>query len=139
MRRSGRIFDRNHDSDVDVTDNEQLVYQIYARKQNTYFVNKVYPIFQYSDLRKDLIDRARRMALAKKSNHEWQNMSDEEMLRTAGLILTDEVSGKQGVTLAAILLFGTDNMIMSVLAHHKTDAILRIINQDRYEMSLLPI
>lgn len=55
------------------------------------------------------------------------------MLRTAGLILTDEVSGKQGVTLAAILLFGTDNMIMSVLAHHKTDAILRIINQDRYD------
>lgn len=133
VRRSGRIFDRNHDSDVDVTDNEQLVYQIYARKQSTYFVNKVYPIFQYTDLRKDLIDRARRMALAKKSNHEWQNMSDEEMLRTAGLILTDEVSGKQGVTLAAILLFGTDNMIMSVLAHHKTDAILRIINQDRYD------
>ena len=26
----------------------------------------------------------------------------EEMLRTAGLILTDEVTGKQGVTLAEI-------------------------------------
>ncbi|MBQ8708461.1 MAG: hypothetical protein IJ523_10275 [Succinivibrionaceae bacterium] len=59
-------------------------------------------------------------------------MSDEEMLRTSGLILTDE-QGKTGLTLAAILLFGTDNMIASACAHHKTDCICRVYNLDRYD------
>ena len=38
---------------------------------------------------------------------------------------------------AAILpdgfLFGTDNLILSALAHHKTDAIFRVFNTDRYD------
>lgn len=59
-------------------------------------------------------------------------VSDEEMLRTSGLILTDE-QGKTGLTLAAILLFGTDNMIASACAHHKTDCICRVYNLDRYD------
>ena len=54
------------------------------------------------------------------------------MLRTSGLILTDE-QGKTGLTLAAILLFGTDNMIASACAHHKTDCICRVYNLDRYD------
>ena len=42
-RCSGRIYDRNNESDIDITDNEELVYKLYARKQGTYFVNKVFP------------------------------------------------------------------------------------------------
>ena len=33
----------------------------------------------------------------------------------------------------AILLFGKDNSIMSVLPQHKTDAIFRVENKDRYD------
>ncbi len=32
-----------HEGDIDITDNAELVYKMYARKQSTYFVNKVYP------------------------------------------------------------------------------------------------
>ena len=60
-------------------------------------------------------------------------MSDEELLRSANLILVDSNTGKEGITLAAILLFGPDNLIYSVLAHHKTDAIFRMFNVDRYD------
>lgn len=132
-RCSGRIYDRNHESDIDITNNEGLVYQLYARKQDTYYVNKIFPIFSVSDLRHDLIDRARRMTKARTEHHPWRNMTDEEVLRSAGLILTDLTSGKEGITLAAILLFGTDNMILSALSHHKTDAIFRVFNTDRYD------
>ena len=59
-------------------------------------------------------------------------MTDEEMIRTAGLILTDD-QGRTGITLAAVLLFGTDNMIASACAHHKTDCIYRVYNLDRYD------
>lgn len=64
--------------------------------------------------------------------HEWATMKDEELLRTSGLILTDE-QGRTGITLAAVLLFGTDNMIMSACGHHKTDCIYRVYNLDRYD------
>lgn len=61
------------------------------------------------------------------------NMSNEELLRSANLILTDLETRCEGITLAAILLFGKDNSIMSVLPQHKTDAIFRVENKDRYD------
>lgn len=60
-------------------------------------------------------------------------MSHEEILRSANLILTDPETKEEGITLAAILLFGKDSSIMSVLPHHKTDAIFRVENKDRYD------
>ena len=49
------------------------------------------------------------------------------------MILTDPETKREGITLAAILLFGKDNSIMSVLPQHKTDAIFRVENKDRYD------
>lgn len=36
------------------------------------------------------------------------NMSNEDVLRSANLILTDSETNREGITLAAILLFGID-------------------------------
>jgi len=132
-RNAGRIFDRNNDSDIDITDNADMVFRLYARKQSTYFVNKVYPALPVSKLRHDLMDRARRMTRVNTEHHPWVDMTDEEMLRSCGLILEDPLTNKEGITLAAILLFGTDSTIMSVLPQHKTDAIFRVFNVDRYD------
>lgn len=60
-------------------------------------------------------------------------MNDEELLRSATLILINPETKKEGITLATILLFGKDNSIMSVLSQHKTDAIFRVENKDRYD------
>ena len=73
------------------------------------------------------------MAINRNKNHVWGNMSDEELLRSANLILIDPETKCEGITLAAILLFGKDNSIMSVLPQHKTDAIFRVENKDRYD------
>ena len=64
------------------------------------------------------------MAASRNKNHVWEKMSDEELLRSANLILADPETKREGITLAAILLFGKDNSIMSVLPQHKTDAII---------------
>ena len=106
---------------------------MYARKQNTYFVNKVYPNINLDFLDTNIIQRAKEMARVRNINYSWINMTDEEMLRSANLILTDPETNKEGLTLAAILLFGKDNSIMSVLPQHKTDAIFRVENKDRYD------
>ena len=132
-RCTSRIYDRNHEADIDITQNADMVFRLYARKQSTYFVNKVYPNIPISRLRHDLMDRARRMTRVNTEHHPWVDMTDEEMLRSCGLILEDPDTNREGITLAAILLFGTDSTIMSVLPQHKTDAIYRVFNVDRYD------
>lgn len=132
-RLNGRIFDRTYEGDIDITDNAELVYKMYARKQNTYFVNKVYPKLGLEFLDFDVIRRAKKMAMSRTDNHPWTDMSEEEILRSSGLILVDPETGKEGITLAAILLFGKDSTIMSVLPQYKTDAIYRVKNMDRYD------
>ena len=131
-RHHGRIFDRSHEADIDITDNSDMVYQLYARKSGSYFVNKV-TRFQMEDLCPDLIERARAMTASRTANHPWKSLSDEELLRSAGLILKDPERQLEGITLAAILLFGKDSTILSVLPQHKTDAIFRVENVDRYD------
>ena len=112
---------------------EEAALRLSDTRQNSYFVNKIYPVFSASDLRQDLINRARDLAVAKKADHEWKGLNNEELLRSCGLILTDESTGKEGITVAAILLFGTDNMIKSVCFQHRTDVIVRIIDIDRFD------
>ena len=59
-RLNGRIWDRTYEGDIDITDNAELVYKMYARKQSTYFVNKVYPNFGLDYLDFDVIRRAKK-------------------------------------------------------------------------------
>ncbi len=132
-RCNGRIFDRNHEADIDITHHSDEVYRLYARKSGSYYVNKVFTAFNIADLRSDLIERARSMTRVRAKDHPWMDMTNEEVVRSAGLVLRDQSSGKEGITLAAILLFGTDQLIMSVLPQHKTDAIFRVFNTDRYD------
>lgn len=131
--RHGRyVFDRNGDADIDITDNTDLMYRLYSKKSNSYFVNKV-TRFSINDLRRDLIARARKMAVHRKPDHPWGNLSDKEILRSVGLLQKRDGRGKYGATVAAVLLFGKDETIMAALTQHKSDAIFRVNNLDRYD------
>lgn len=131
-RHNSRIFDRTNESDIDITNNTDLVYQLYARKSSSYFVNKLTP-FGLEDLRSDLIRRAKLMAVSTNESHPWSNMTNIEILRSSGLVLRNEQTQKERVTIAGVLLFGKDTTIMSVLPQHKTDALKRVNNTDRYD------
>ena len=128
-----RIFDRNEDGDFDITDNTDLVAAMYIKKQREYTENTVFPYATPSDLKQELIDRARIMATNRSPHHPWERMTNEEILRSAGLYKKNLQTGESGYTLACILLFGTDEAILSALPHHKTDAIYRVKETDRYD------
>ena len=132
-RHNGRIWDRSYEGDINITDHADLVFKLYARNQNSYFVNKVYPNIDISFLDSAVIEKARKMAVVRNENHAWGSMDNEELLRSANLVLVDPDTKREGITLAAILLFGKENTIMSVLPQHKTDAIFRVENKDRYD------
>ena len=129
----GKIFDRNEDGDFDITNQQEQVTQLYLRKQNTYSENKVFPYVELSDFKQELFARIRALAKSESSEHAWLEMTDEELLRSAGLHKKDPTTGKEGYTLAAVMLLGKDETIMAALPHHKTDAILRVENLDRYD------
>ena len=129
----GKYFDRNEDGDFNITNNTNLIANLFLRKQNTFTENKIYPYATLKELRRELIQRARQMAVNRQPGHVWEDMDDLSLLRSVQLYQTDYSTGKEGLTLAALLLFGRDDVILSVLPFHKTDAVCRIENTDRYD------
>ncbi|MBW2596459.1 MAG: putative DNA binding domain-containing protein [Deltaproteobacteria bacterium] len=128
-----RIFDRNEDGDLDITDHTRMVGDMYHRKQTTYSENKVYPHATPEHLRKDLIAKCRTIATLRREDHPWGHMDDLDLLKSAQIYQTDPETGKSGVTLAGILLLGKDDVILTSVPHHRTDLILRKVNLDRYD------
>jgi len=129
----GKIFDRNQDGDYNITSNTNLIANLFIRKQSTFTENKIYPYATISELRSDLIQRTRQMAVNRQPGHPWENLNDYQLLKSVQLHQKDYSTGKEGLTLAAILLFGKDEVLQSVLPFHKTDAICRIDDTDRYD------
>ena len=126
------IYDRINDSDVKITSTSRIA-SLYMRKQNIYTERKIYKHVELCDLRADLIHLCRQRAINKRSDHPWRNLSDIELMKSAKLYAQDYETGEQGFNLAAILLLGKDDVIGSICPQHKTDAIVRRINIDRYD------
>jgi len=132
-RCNGKIFDRNEDGDFNITENTNLVAALYLRKQTTYSENRVYPYVKMKDLRTDLIAQVRKWAMIQNASHPWAKMSDIDLIKSSQMYLKDYQSGKNGFTLAAVLIFGKDETILTALPHFRTDAILRKVDVDRYD------
>jgi len=132
-RCKGKIFDRNEDGDFDITNNTNLVSELYMRKQATYTENRIYPYADMDELEDELFTRVRKTVGNLKPGHPWVSMDNIDLLKSAGMYLTDQSTGKQGITLAGILIFGSELMIQTALPHYRTDAILRREDLDRYD------
>ena len=103
-RCNGKIFDRNEDGDINITDNTNLVSGMYIRKQGNYTENRIFPFAELSELSSKLFTMVRKLAANQKPNHPWKSLDDLELLKCAGLYLKDPQSGKEGITLGGILL-----------------------------------
>lgn len=134
---SGRIYDRNEEGDIDITDSPIQLENLYSRKSNSYTESKLFPYVKEEHLRMDLMEKVRRMILNKNPRHEWLEMSDKELMVSAGLYETDFVTGEQGYNLAGVLLFGRDEVIQSCTPGYVTDALCRKDNLDRYDDRLI--
>ncbi|MDR2196933.1 MAG: winged helix-turn-helix transcriptional regulator, partial [Coriobacteriales bacterium] len=130
---SGRIYDRIEDADVDVTKSTDIAAQLYARKSSMYSEREIFPYVTERELRLDLVERAQKMAVALDPGHPWVGMSPMELLRNSKLYEEDWRTGKKGFNLAAVLLFGRDDVIASCAPGYMTDALLRRENVDRYD------
>ncbi|MDZ7699236.1 MAG: putative DNA binding domain-containing protein [Deltaproteobacteria bacterium] len=132
-RCNGRIYDRNEDGDLDITDHTLEVAALYQRKQAIYSENKIYPYAGLDELELDLLAKCRKIAVLRREDHPWRNMNDMELLKSAQIYQTDPETGKSGMTLAGLLLLGKRSPLLSAVPHHRTDLILRKVNLDRYD------
>ena len=132
-RCNGRIYDRNEDGDLDITDHTRQVADLYQRKQATYSENKIFPYAGLDELERKLIGQCRKIAVLRREDHPWRNMDDMELIKSAQLYQKDPETGKNGVTLAGLLLLGKRSPLLSAVPHHRTDLILRKVNLDRYD------
>lgn len=130
---ANRIYDRNEDGDMDITDSPIQLQNMYNRKSNTYVEHKIFPYVSLDDLRLDLMNKVRNLVKSRKPDHDWLQMSDQDILKSAGLWEKDFSSGVQGYNLAGVLLFGKDEVIRSCCPGYVTDAIYRVDNLDRYD------
>ena len=130
------IYDRVDDADVKVTATGQIA-AMYIRKQNVFTEKNIYPYVREEHLRLDNLQRIRQMAVNRYKSHPWKNLTDAELLQSAGLFGTDMSTGEKGYNLAAVMLFGRDEVIRSIVPAYRTDAILRKINLNRYDDRLI--
>lgn len=132
-----KIWDRNGDADQDITKSVDLVANLYNRKSAAYHERKIFPYVTTEHLHMELLPRIRNMALSRKPDHPWKDISNMELLRNAGLYEENLLTGEKGFNLAAVLLLGRDEVIQSCCPGYRTDAIFRNENPDRYDDRLI--
>lgn len=135
---AGRIYSRDFESDIDVTDNQTRVSEIHLRKRTFFTESQIYPALTMNDLDPALFQKARDIIRSNRGDHPWLLVSDEEMLKGSVLWRKDFLSGQEGLTLAAALIFGKDSTIQSILPAYKVEAMVRIENVDRWDDRINP-
>ena len=130
---SGRIYIREHESDIDITDNQIKVSDLYLLKRNLFTEGQIYPHVTYEDLDGKLFDKARILIRNYRSDHPWLLGNDDQMLRDSILWKKDFTTGQEGLTLAAVLIFGKDITIQNILPAYKVEAMVRIRDRDRWD------
>lgn len=129
---NGKVFDRSADGDFELRTSEQIK-NLYSRKNAFYSENTIYPFLFETDFVPGLLERARKLIKINRPDHPWNELSDDEFFRTAGLFRRDLATGSEGFTMAALLLFGKDEVIQSAIPHYKIDALVRRVDIARYD------
>lgn len=128
----GVFYDRNQDGDFALRTNQQIA-DMMQRKQHSNSEDRVFPYLTMADFDSELFDIVRNRIRMNRPDHLWPNLSNHDILRSAGMWLRDPETGKEGYTLAAAMLFGNDRTIHMVAPFYKIDAICRQYNTDLYD------
>jgi ATP-dependent DNA helicase RecG len=133
-KHAGVIYDRENDSDFRITDAARIA-EMYARKRNVYTENQIYPHLSIEDLDGDLFDKVKARIALVNANHPWleAGITNERILRDARFLRRDFATGETGLTLAAALMFGTDEVIGNILPAYCIDLLVRRDNMNRYD------
>lgn len=129
----GRVYVREYEIDIDVTDNQHAIRGLFLKKGTIYTETHIYPGLKMSDMDESLFDKARNLIRSHQPNHPWLAVDNMQMLRDAVLYWNDYEQSREGFSLAAALIFGKDLTIQNLLPAYKVEAMVRIRNKDRWD------
>ena len=132
-----RYYDRNNDADLDVTDQPALLANLFTRKNGQSYENRIVPFLELDELDKKTFDHCRLLISIRSDSHPWLKLSNEEILKSCGLINFDPITKKVGIKFAALLLFGSDESLANHLPGYRTEALFRNITFERYKQNKL--
>jgi len=132
-KHKGRIYIRQFESDIDITETQKQVSELYQRKSNVFTENQIIPNLTIDDLDEAIFKKARQLIRSYQSDHPWLAVSNLEMLKEAVLWRKDFMSSQEGFTLACALIFGKDSTIQSILSAYKVEVLVRRENTDRWD------
>ena len=127
-----KIFDRSVDGDF-VVKTQSAISTMYLRKSSSYTENTVFPYLRGVDFKRGMLKKAKDYIRSIRPGHPWLKYNKEDFFKAAGLIRYDSAIGKTGYTLAALMLFGTDEAISYSLPYYKIEAIVRKQDLMRYD------
>ena len=128
----GIYYDRNQDGDFELRSTEQIA-NLFIRKSRMKTEDRVYPMLGMKDLDEEAFEELRKGIRIENSKHPWLNLSNEEIIRSGELIAVDPETGKEGLTLAAILLFGNSHAIATALPTYRIDLLCRVNDTELYD------
>lgn len=132
----GKVYERRGDADMVVRGSAPLA-ELCIRKQGIFTEQRVFEHVSLDNLREDLIEQARAMAIAKRKDHPWGALTNQQLVESANFFGKDFTTGKIGFNLAAVVVLGKDEVIRSLCPAYKTDALVRIQDTDRYDDRLV--
>ena len=127
-----KIFDRGGDGDFKVTDPIHIA-ELVNRKQTRYSERKIFPYITFQDFEQGVFSEIRNLLSGRTAHHPWLSLDNEQVLKKAGLYSRDPLTGQEGYNLAAILLFGKEEVIQQAIPHYKIDALVRKKDVNRYD------
>lgn len=128
----GVYYDRNQDGDFELRSTEQIA-NLFIRKSKIHTEDRVFPFLGIDDLDNSTFDELRKSIRSNDPQHPWLSMSNEEILRSGDMVKTAQETGKTGLTLAAVLLFGKQHTIANILPEYRIDLLCRINNTELYD------
>lgn len=130
---AGKVYSREFETDLNITENQQRISDLYLRKRNFFSESQIYPYLRFTDFEESLFEKARQIIRNYRSDHPWLLVSNEQMLRDSSLWRKDFQTNQEGYTLAAALIFGKESTIQSILPAYKVEAMVRIKDLDRWD------
>lgn len=127
------IYERTDEGDKDITANQYAVKRMYLRKSGQKTEYFVYPSISFNDFDTNTIKKARKLISVRDKINNWDNLSDEEILKNSRFYKKNFITGEIGFTLSSILLFGKKDVIPGILSWYKVDALKKIKDIERYD------
>lgn len=116
------IFERRDASNVHV-DNVSDQLRIQERKRFYYPDNKIIRYIEAEHFNMEVYNKAMKIILQTRPSHPWLNMDFEQVMKSSGLWRVELETKESGYTVAAVLLFGKDEVIRAIFPSFRIDAL----------------